>query len=130
MGSRYSCDATRYNQAGWEFSARTESQGWEWNVQAEDGCFGAWNECPLPNDHACWIPQQAESNMPDYLPASGRQQDSHMPEYMPAIQHVTPVSKPGVVALPPGVEVAVDSKPPPLSPGAPNSPGSIGVLSP
>jgi len=120
-------------EAGWEFSTGSEQQAWEWNVQAEESYFTPWCDSHQ-EDPACWNRQQADSLMPEYMPVLELQADSQMPEYIPGVgvAEDAPATPGGVVKmrttgpllspLPPGVEVAVDLEPPPLSPGAPGSP--------
>lgn len=113
-------------EAGWEFSSSSAQQSWEWNVHADESYLASWSKCQLAEDPAmatsmCWNSQLVDSQMPAYMTALDGHGDSQMPEYMPAIQlaPAEDVQTPPKKQLPPGVEVAVDLEPPPLSPGSP-----------
>lgn len=132
-------------QAEWDYTQGSEQQAWEWNAQVQESYLSAWGECSMGEDPTMghgpllsWEPPATNSHMPDYMPAMDASRTDCMPEYMPAIQsrpkrtalaedtdgissplgHGLPLTGP-LLPLPPGVQVAVDVAPPPLSPVKP-----------
>lgn len=120
----------------WDFQIFSEQQSWDW-MQDEQSYYGAWNVYPSSNDavpNMAWTSPTGEA-----VPTSawnGLTGETHLPTYIPVMQNVTPglpgafvahdaeqnsvVAPPkvGKKILPPGVEIVVDTDPPPLAPAA------------
>jgi hypothetical protein len=88
-------------EAGWEFSSGSEQRAWDWNPGTEES-YTIWTDCPMPEDPACWM---NDSHITEHVPVLKQQADSQIPEYMPAIQR-----------LPQGVVAAEESESVPLVP--------------